>query len=550
MAAFDKSPKRRQRRQQTKQQQAPQRQQQLAKTPSKRSGSSGARQMQESQSPRELRPNQPRQRSTPAKSGNWWEKLFGQKTKPPARRVPKGRANLEAVTTPANYRQVTELRPRNNDNLNQWRERNLEIVKPVGRQPPVSRNGRYEFRENGYKSTPRTISSPNRSKPPAQKEFLSPLVYGTRLLILGIGLGVFVGTLLSILDPATRQPSGATSTIQTSPTTSAVTIPAAPEVRESPVPSTTTTFNLTQEIAPLKTQIAAVSSENSLFTPGVFVIDLESGSYVDVNGNNVIAVASTIKVPILIAFLQDVEAGKIQWDEKLTLKPEFRASGSGNMQHRKPGTEFTAEDVVKRMITISDNTATNMVIDRLGGMEALNRRFQEWGLTTTALRNPLPDTKGTNTSSPRELAVVMARVMRGELLSAEKRDRMIDIMQQTENNNLLPKGIGEGAKIAHKTGNIGSMLADVGMVYLPSGKQYIIAVMVQRPRRDVRAQKIIQQISSTTYQYFNQSPQTPSTDTQVPDPNQPSIQPQTPLPTTANWRSSLKTQESGAKRLN
>lgn len=532
MAAFDNPPKRRQRRQQTKQQQAPQRQQQSAKTPSKRSGSSGAREKLENRSPREQRSKQTRQKSNSVTMRSLWEKLFGKKSKPPARRAPKERTDLETVNPPSRYAPVTELRPRNNNNPNRRRERNLEVVKPVGRESFISRNGRYDFVENGYKPTSRPTAAPGRSKPRPQKRPLSPLVYGTRLLILGIGLGVFVGTLLSILDPATRQPSGATSTAQSSPTTGAVVSPAVPA---SPVPASTTAFNLTQEITPLKAQLATVSAENILFTPGVFAVDLETGNYAEVNGNNAIAAASTIKVPILIAFLQDVEAGKIKWDEKLTLKSGFRASGSGILRHRKVGSEFTAGDVATRMITISDNTATNMVIDRLGGIEALNRRFQEWGLSATKLQNPLPDVKGTNTSSPKELAVLMARVMRSELLSAASRDRMIEIMHQTENDNLLPKGIGEGAKIAHKTGNIGSMLADVGIVNLPSGKRYVIAVMVQRPRRDVRAQKIIQQISQTTYQYFNQSPQNPPTDAQIPSPDQPSIQPQTPLPTTATW---------------
>jgi beta-lactamase class A len=531
VAAFDKSPKRRQRRQQTKQQQAPQREQQLAKTPSKRSGSSGARQRSQSQPPREQRQNQPRQRSSSANSRNWWEILFGQNNRRSARKVPQNQAKLQVVNTPPRSSQVTEFRPRNNNNSNQRSRGNLEVVKPLGRQSPVSRNHRYEERENTYKPTSRPVSSSNRNKPRPPKRRLSPLVYGTRLLILGIGLGVFVGTLLSILDPATRHPSGVSPTTQSSLTTNGVVSQASPNIPAA----ISTTLNLSQEIAALKTEIAAVISPYLVFTPGVFVIDLETGGYVDVNGNSAIAAASTIKVPILVAFLQDVEAGKIQLEEKLTLKAEFRATGSGNMQHQKPGTEYTALDVATRMITVSDNTATNMLIDRLGGMEVLNQRFQEWGLTNTTLRNPLPDVQGTNTSSPKELAILMARVMRGELLSAASRDRIIEIMQQTENDDLLPKGIGEGAKIAHKTGNIGAMLADVGIVNLPSGKRYVIAVMVQRPRRDLRAQKIIQQISSTAYQYFNQNPQNPAPDAQLPDPNQPNLQPQSSPPTTAVW---------------
>ena len=234
-------------------------------------------------------------------------------------------------------------------------------------------------------------------------------------------------------------------------------------------------------------------------TPGVSIVDLDTGGYVDVNGSSTFAAASTIKVPILIAFFQDVDAGKINLDETLIMRTEHIASGSGVLQYQQPGTKYTALEIATLTIVISDNTATNMLIERLGGAAVLNQRWRNWGLTKTAIRNRLPDVEGTNTTSPKELAQLMGLVDKGDLISRRSRDRLLDIMQQTENSSLLKQGLGEGSTIAHKTGTIGSLLADVGLIDMPNGKRYIAVVMVKRPFNDYGAQQLINQISRATY---------------------------------------------------
>lgn len=332
-----------------------------------------------------------------------------------------------------------------------------------------------------------------------QKRSLNPLVYLVRLLILGIGIGAIAGTLLSALDPASHASVKVKDTAKS-------------QIQVSPTPTShSTSLSLGQEILPLKAQIQTLVAKNPALQAGVFLVDLDTGAYLNWEGNSTFAAASTIKVSILVAFFQDVDAGKIRLDEPLTLKPEMIAAGSGELQYKKPGTQYTALEVATKMITISDNTATNMIIDRLGGTEAINQRFRSWGLTTTVLHNALPDLEGTNTTSPEELAKLMSLVNQGELVSLRSRDRLLDIMQQTETNSLLPKGLGPGATIAHKTGTIGSLLADVGVVDMPTGKRYIVAVMVKRPHDDATAQELIRQISRTTYDYFNQPRATPST---------------------------------------
>ncbi|NMG11451.1 serine hydrolase [Brasilonema sp. UFV-L1] len=355
---------------------------------------------------------------------------------------------------------------------------------------------------------PRKASSSRRKT--QLKPMAKTLLYAVRLLIVGVGLGAIVGTALSVLDPATRiTTSGGTSSDTTIRQ-------AQPQFTQNPSEPASGLL-LTQEISSLKAVVQNLAAANPTLTPGVFLVDLDNGSYVDVNGSSSFSAASTIKIPILIAFFQDVDAGKIRLDETLIMTKKMVVGGSGDMQYKPVGTEFTAVEVATKMMTVSDNTATNMLITRLGGIEVLNQRFRSWGLTTTAIRNPLPDLEGTNTTSPKELTTLMAMLSKGNLVSLSSRDRMLDIMRRTVRNHLLPTGLGVGATIAHKTGDIGTTLADAGLVDMPTGKRYIVAVMVQRPNNDPRAEKLISSISRAAYQLFSPTaPIPPSTGSTAP----------------------------------
>ncbi|NJN75247.1 MAG: serine hydrolase [Synechococcaceae cyanobacterium RL_1_2] len=234
----------------------------------------------------------------------------------------------------------------------------------------------------------------------------------------------------------------------------------------------------------------------------VFAIDLDNNNYFNLAGSETFSAASTIKIPILVAFLQDIDQGKIRLDQMLPLTPDVVGGGSGTLQWEEIGKEYSALEVATLMITISDNTATNMIIKLLGGGDVLNARFQEWGLTTTILNNLLPDLEGTNTTNPEDLARLLAIINDGQILDIKSRDRFLTIMRGTKTNTLLPQGLEKDALIAHKTGDIGSVLGDAGIVDMPNGKRYVVAVMVRRPHNHPQAKPLIQEISHAVYQYF------------------------------------------------
>ncbi|ELR98907.1 serine hydrolase [Gloeocapsa sp. PCC 73106] len=313
------------------------------------------------------------------------------------------------------------------------------------------------------------------------------LLYLTRLLILGVGLGTLTGTALSLVNFEERNLSIINSLESTA-------------IKDDSTPSLVD--DLGEELLSLNQKIRDLTAKYPQLDARAFFIDLDNYAYVNFQGDTPISAASTIKIPILVAFFQDVDAGKIYLDELLTMEEKHRAGGSGEMQYLGSGREFTALKIALNMIVTSDNTATNMLIERLGGAEALNQRFQAWGLKSTVIRDILPDLEGKNTTSPQDLVFLLGEVNAGKLISLRSRDRLLDIMTATKNNSLIPQGLEGDATVAHKTGDIGSVLADGGIIDIPSGKRYLAAIMVKRPHNDPQARTLIQEISRTAYQHF------------------------------------------------
>ncbi|MFZ9738415.1 MAG: serine hydrolase [Prochlorotrichaceae cyanobacterium] len=362
----------------------------------------------------------------------------------------------------------------------------------------VPSSGSSTAAETGAETSLRESSKPKgRSR---SKRLPLPVLFGIRLLILGVGLGVIAGTLLAALDP-NYQLAAETTEGKTNEADSA----ANPGNKLLPVLAKNP-LALKSNLGDLTQQLEKLAAQQPDLVVGAFLVDLDTGNYAHLNGERSFATASMIKVPVLVAFFQDVDAGKIDLTEKLTMREDLVAPHAGDMQYLPVGTQFTALETAEEMIRISDNTATNMLIDRLGGIEALNKRFQQWGLQHTVLNEWLPDLEGTNISTPKDLVTLMSLVEQGHLVSLRSRDRLLAIMRTPVTNTLLPQGLGEGATIAHKTGDIGTLVGDVGLIDMPNGKRYLATMMVERPFNDNRAQELIRQMARASYDYLEKLP--------------------------------------------
>ncbi len=327
------------------------------------------------------------------------------------------------------------------------------------------------------------VSSPVRKRRRSNNKYVPMLRRGVQLLIVGIGIAVIGGVLLKVL-PGDPVETATPETVAPEPK---------PPARTFPLP-------LTQEVPALKASLQELPNFYPNLIPKIFYADVDTGQYVSIEGAETIAAASTIKLPILLAFFEEVDAGRIDPNQKMAIQQPQIAEGSGDMQLSPPGTQFTALEVASQMIINSDNTATNMMIDLLGGKDVLNSRFLAQGLEKTKINTPLPDLEGTNTTSARDLVHTMLLIAQGEDLELRSRDRVLNILNRTYNKSLLANGpIEEGALTYNKTGDIRSVLGDVAMVDLPNGKRYVVAALVERPDNDGRAQELIRRISGETY---------------------------------------------------
>ncbi len=380
----------------------------------------------------------------------------------------------------------------------------VQAVNPVRSRrhnPPGVRNKVTPLQRSSAGTSSATYTTkgakPRKLKPrrPTRKT-PQPVLYGIRLLILGTGIAAIVGTVLSSLNSDNQ----AARTETTSPT------PTETATRSSTDPDTLSqSLPLADELVSVETDLVALETMTPGLTQSVFFYDLDTGNYIDLNGTEPIAAASTVKVPILVAFLQAVDAGTVRLDEAVTLREDLLAGGSGDFQTQEIGSQFTALEAATAMIVNSDNTATNMVIELLGGLETLNQQFINWGLTATTLRNLLPDLDGTNTTSSADLVRVMTLVDQGDLLSRRSRDRLLSIMQRTYNRSLIPDGLAdESALTYNKTGDIGTLLGDVALVDTVNGNRYLLSVLVDRPFNDGRANELVRRVAGRVHEEMNQ----------------------------------------------
>ncbi len=274
-------------------------------------------------------------------------------------------------------------------------------------------------------------------------------------------------------------------------------------------------FSLTSQFAELREKMKTASDLNKKLKVGVFAVNPATGAYVDLDAQRAYPAASIIKIPILVSLMLAVDKKEVSPTQMLTVRQDLVTGGSGHLQWSPIGTKFSVKDVARLMIVISDNTATNMLIDLLGGKEKLNQQFAGWGLKQTRINNLLADLKGTNKTNPYELVYLLGRIDQGEILSPAQRKWMYQILEKTKTRTLLPQGLPPGAKIFHKTGDIQSMVGDAGIVTAVDGTKYFVAIQVERPSNDRRANELIRNLSKMIYQQFT----TPVKPTVAPSPS-------------------------------
>jgi len=239
---------------------------------------------------------------------------------------------------------------------------------------------------------------------------------------------------------------------------------------------------------------ARVRSEVTPFKGKVslYARNLDTGEIYSLNGDERVRTASTIKIAVMIEAFGRVAEGRAKWTDELVLTKAARYGGSGVLPELADGLRLTLRDCVNLMMLISDNTATNLVLDYLT-TDAVNARMNSLGFKSTRIMRRVgsggeskegkePDNKrfGLGATTPREMVEILAKLDRGEIISAAASKEMLDLMKREQAHYAIGRTIAE-VPMASKYGALDHLRSCVAIVYSKRGKIAIAITVDDMP---------------------------------------------------------------------
>lgn len=222
-------------------------------------------------------------------------------------------------------------------------------------------------------------------------------------------------------------------------------------------------------------------------TVSLYARNLDTGATIGIRESDPVRTASTIKLPILLAVFGAVARGQAKWTDPLTVTAAEKVSGSGIIASElSDGVQLSLRDAVNLMMVLSDNTATNLILERFGA-DSVNAYLDKLGLKTTrsmrkilganaerrglSAAGKLPENQkyGIGVSTPRDMVAILEKLDRGEIVSPEASQQILDIMRRCQDGNGIRRRFA-GLRIVNKTGALDALRSDVGIVYSPGGK--------------------------------------------------------------------------------
>ena len=244
---------------------------------------------------------------------------------------------------------------------------------------------------------------------------------------------------------------------------------------------------------------------------GVAIVDLTDGRAILKNGDRLFPTASSIKIAILLELYRQEQAsregaeGRARLNDVYDVDPKVLVDFSSIMEGLTPGvTKITNHDIAQFMIAVSDNTAANVLIDRVG-MENVNATLRSLGLTKTMLRRKMMDFEAAkrgneNVSAPQEMTRLLEAIYKGKLLNKELNQQFIKQLS-TLKESYIPHDLPAGVQVANKPGNLQNVRTDSGIVFVKD-RPFAMSVMTSNASDERAAERAISEIALEAYRYF------------------------------------------------
>jgi beta-lactamase class A len=239
---------------------------------------------------------------------------------------------------------------------------------------------------------------------------------------------------------------------------------------------------------------------------GVAIIDLTDGHKYLLHANDVYPQASSIKICVLAELYRQAQQGKLKLTDMYTVNAADLVQDSDIMGGLTPGvTQITLRDLATMMVAVSDNSATNVLIDRVG-MDNVNTFLSSQGLRDTRLRRKMMDLRAAgegreNVSTPNEMAKLLQALYQGKILNQEMTDDFFKVLA-THKDSWIPRNLPDDLKIADKPGALEGVRNDSGVIFVDK-RPYILCVMTTYLRRERDGEEAISNISLAAWRVFD-----------------------------------------------
>jgi len=215
---------------------------------------------------------------------------------------------------------------------------------------------------------------------------------------------------------------------------------------------------------------------------GAFVADAEGNQLFCENEDEAFPSASVIKLPLVMTLYADSARGLLDLDE--TVPVGDRIDGSGVLRHMRDVDRLSLRDLAMLAIIVSDNTATNRLIERIG-VERVGERLRQWGCSKTRLSRKMYDFEAAkrgheNVMTPRETVSLLLRLQSGECEDRATSDAVLAVLEQCQDRTMLLRYLPYGVKVPHKTGTLDESRNDAGI--FPGDRPVVVAAFTRKLR--------------------------------------------------------------------
>lgn len=285
-------------------------------------------------------------------------------------------------------------------------------------------------------------------------------------------------------------------------------------------------------------------------TVGVGIIHLESGKELYYNPSEKFPMASCVKIPVAVELMSLVDKGALHLDDRVALQESDLCPGSGRIKYRfAPGAKLSLDYLLENMLTISDNTATDIIFRVVGGPSKVDGCMEElglkgisvdrpifivlgncWGVTDLDEDEPAPseainakmnrltkserikarkdfinDTR--DTATPEDMAQLLKKLWKREILSENSSEHLLDVMGRVKGDHRIKGLLPPGTKVYHKTGTITGGLSDIGIIELPGNAGHVVVVVFVKGLESStsRSDRAMALIARDAYDYFQQN---------------------------------------------